>query len=86
MVVPPGGYAVIQFTTNNPGWWHLHCHMAHHLASGMGMLLNEAPELQSRFPPPADFPKCGGLHDSAGLEQHVLATTKAWQLLQGAAG
>ena len=41
-----GGYVVIRFIAENPGWWHLHCHMAHHLQSGMGMMLNEAPELQ----------------------------------------
>ena len=43
VIVPAGGYAVIRFRTDNPGWWHLHCHMAHHMQSGMGMLLNEAP-------------------------------------------
>jgi len=42
VIVPPGGYAVIRFRTDNPGWWHLHCHMAHHMQSGMGMILNEA--------------------------------------------
>ena len=48
-----------RFRTDNPGLWHLHCHMAHHLESGMAMLINEAPEYHARFQPPPGFPQCG---------------------------
>lgn len=57
VILPPGGYAVVRFVADNPGWWFLHCHMAHHFASGMGMLLNEAQDKQP--PPPSGFPMCG---------------------------
>ena len=53
------------------GWWHFHCHMAGHLASGMGMLINEAPELQSHFPPPPGFPTCASFDDSPQLDSFV---------------
>ena len=70
-VLVAGGYVVIRFIADNPGWWHLHCHMAHHLQSGMGMMLNEAPELQGvmllvvrlriePFVPAAHFPPPAG--------------------------
>ncbi len=41
VVVPAGGYVVIRIVSNNPGFWHMHCHMSHHLFYGMGLVLNE---------------------------------------------
>ena len=84
LVVPPGGYAVVRFVADNPGLWHLHCHMAHHLQSGMGMLLNEAPEKQPLFPPPPGFPRCGSLPDSSVLKSHVADSRGRWEALHGA--
>jgi hypothetical protein len=81
VIVPPGGYAVIRFRTDNPGWWHLHCHMAHHMQSGMAMLINEASALQGHFKPPKGFPQCGGFPDSAKLAKEVSASQAAWQQL-----
>ena len=37
--------------------WHFHCHMAHHLYYGMGMVIDAAPEFQQLFPPPPGFPQ-----------------------------
>jgi len=39
--VPAGGWAVIQFKADNPGWWFFHCHMLIHVHDGMGMVLVE---------------------------------------------
>jgi FtsP/CotA-like multicopper oxidase with cupredoxin domain len=87
VVVPAGGFAVVRFRVDNPGMWHLHCHMADHLASGMGMILNAAPELQPQLPPPAGFPRCGNLRDSESLAEHVASSRQRWEamLLGGAA-
>ncbi|KAI1763344.1 hypothetical protein GGR53DRAFT_369067 [Hypoxylon sp. FL1150] len=35
----PGYYIVIQFDLDNPGVWPLHCHIAWHLAGGMGWMI-----------------------------------------------
>jgi FtsP/CotA-like multicopper oxidase with cupredoxin domain len=83
VVVPPGGYAVVRFVANNPGWWHLHCHMAGHLASGMGMVIIEAPELLGEFKPPPGFPRCGNFHDSVAIAEHALSARGRWEALVG---
>jgi FtsP/CotA-like multicopper oxidase with cupredoxin domain len=71
IVVPPGGYAVVRFVADNPGWWHLHCHMSQHLFYGMGMVLNEGQPYQHFLPAPPGFPKCGNFDVTA---QHVRET------------
>jgi len=43
--VPPGGWAVIRFRANNPGWWLMHCHMHAHFSDGMAVVFDEAGEL-----------------------------------------
>ena len=30
VLVPAGGYAVVYFTSDNPGYWFLHCHIEVH--------------------------------------------------------
>lgn len=81
VIIPPGGYAVLRFRTDNPGWWHMHCHMAHHLMSGMGMFWEEAPELQDRFPPPQGFPKCKSFKDSSQFAAATLDSRGRWESL-----
>jgi len=34
LLIPIGGYAVIRFYTDNPGYWLAHCHQVSHLYSG----------------------------------------------------
>ena len=43
-LLPPNGYVVLRFVADNPGVWFFHCHIDWHLASGLGMLLIEAPD------------------------------------------
>ena len=57
VIVPGGGYVVIQFISDNPGYWYLHCHIEPHLIEGMAMVLNIANEQQNR--PPAGLSTCG---------------------------
>ena len=56
-IVPGGGYVVIHFISDNPGYWYLHCHVEPHLMEGMAMILNIAEDQQNR--PPAGLSTCG---------------------------
>ena len=41
ITVPFGGYTVIRFTVDNPGWWLLHCHVLNHQLEGMAVIVKE---------------------------------------------
>ena len=41
VIVPFGGYVVIRFTADNPGWWFFHCHIEIHQLEGMAAVVNE---------------------------------------------
>ena len=34
-LLQPNGYLVIQYNTDNPGVWPLHCHIAWHVSGGL---------------------------------------------------
>ena len=55
ITVPAGGYVVVDFLADNPGWWFLHCHIDRHLIRGMGIVVGELPECQN--PPPSSLMK-----------------------------
>ncbi|KIW35951.1 hypothetical protein, variant 2 [Exophiala oligosperma] len=42
--LPPSGWAVIRYITDNPGAWLFHCHVQWHLVSGMAVVLVENEE------------------------------------------
>ncbi|KAK4182965.1 multicopper oxidase-domain-containing protein [Podospora australis] len=44
VLVPNGGFVVIAFKTDNPGNWLMHCHIAKHAASGLGLQILERRE------------------------------------------
>ena len=56
-MVPAGGYVVINFISDNPGWWFLHCHIEIHQLQGMAMIVNEISD--EPLPPPKGMNKCG---------------------------
>ena len=56
LLIPAGGYAVVYFKTDNPGWWFLHCHIEVHQLEGMGLIINEGGE---KTPVPYKMQKCG---------------------------
>jgi hypothetical protein len=39
--VPRDGYVVIAYKADNPGAWLVHCHIAFHIAEGLGMQMME---------------------------------------------
>ncbi|GKV32452.1 hypothetical protein SLEP1_g41061 [Rubroshorea leprosula] len=59
--VPRNGWMAIRFKANNPGVWHLHCHIDRHMVWGMGTAFivkdGESPEAKM-LPPPPDMPPC----------------------------
>ena len=61
VTVPAGGYVVINFISDNPGHWFLHCHIDGHLLEGMALIVNEASEMQQELKPPPGIEKikCG---------------------------
>ena len=54
VIVPAGGYVVVRFLSNNPGFWVVHCHLEMHMVEGMVMVMREAvghlPKLPRNFP------------------------------------
>ena len=58
VMVPGGGYVVIEFISDNPGFWFMHCHIISDLLDGMAVVINEVESRQS--PAPDGFPTCGG--------------------------
>ena len=57
VTVPSGGYAVIQFVADNPGYWIMHCHVETHTLEGMAVVINETHAQQT--PPPCGMRTCG---------------------------
>ena len=51
LVVPGGGYVVIAFQANNPGYWFLHCHIEKHLSDGMALIVEAYPYTEHTSPP-----------------------------------
>ncbi len=71
VIVPGGGYVVLQFRSDNPGLWFLHCHIVPDLLEGMSVMINE---VESRHnPPPDDINKCGDFRISQSLFYEKLA-------------
>lgn len=51
VIVPAGGYVVIAFEADNPGYWFMHCHIEAHQLEGMAVIVQEYPSLQQWTPP-----------------------------------
>ena len=61
VIIPAGGYVIISFISDNPGYWLLHCHIIIHQLEGMAVLINEAQDRQSE--PPAGMNTCGNFNN-----------------------
>eukprot|EP00931_Biecheleriopsis_adriatica_P076126 TRINITY_DN49875_c0_g1_i1.p1 TRINITY_DN49875_c0_g1~~TRINITY_DN49875_c0_g1_i1.p1 ORF type:complete len:1551 (-),score=267.18 TRINITY_DN49875_c0_g1_i1:164-4816(-) len=84
--LPAGGWVVIQFKANNPGWWLFHCHMTHHLHDGMGLVMMEgkASEMPPRLTNASyyasrGFPSCGGDVEKFEKHGHHATSCNCWQ-------
>lgn len=59
VIVPAGGYVIISFISDNPGYWFLHCHIEVHQLEGMAVIINEAENRQRNAPGSILRNKCG---------------------------
>ncbi|XP_011300938.1 laccase-1 [Fopius arisanus] len=58
VTVPDGGYTIVRFYADNPGYWIFHCHIDFHVEIGMALVFkvgnnDEMPAV------PVGFPSCG---------------------------
>ena len=74
VLIPAGGYAVVYFKTDNPGWWFLHCHIEVHQLEGMGVIINEG---GFKTPPPEDMKKCGNFRLTTDEFNEAIAVTES---------
>ena len=44
ITVPFGGYSVIRFIVDNPGWCLFHCHVQVHQSAGMAAVIRALPD------------------------------------------
>jgi len=79
VVIPTGGYVVIQFLANNPGYWFMHCHIGLHSEDGMAVIINEAPDRHN--PPPPGMRTCGNF--SCSLEDFYTSLSAAEEMNYG---
>ncbi|KAF9930604.1 hypothetical protein FBU30_000307 [Linnemannia zychae] len=54
VTVPPYGYVVLRFVSDNPGIWAFHCHIEWHMAAGLMMQFLTMPNQVKAFDIPAD--------------------------------
>ena len=59
VMVPAGGYVVINFISDNPGWWFLHCHIEIHQLQGMAVIVNEKSANPGSLHQPKGMNTCG---------------------------
>lgn len=69
VTVPDGGYTVIRFKADNPGYWLFHCHLEFHVEIGMALVFKIG-EHSDMAPVPRDFPTCGSYMPDNMLEHH----------------
>ncbi|XP_013191002.1 uncharacterized protein LOC106135292 [Amyelois transitella] len=72
VTVPDGGYTVLRFKADNPGYWLFHCHIEFHVEVGMALVFKVG-EHKDMVPVPRDFPTCGSYIPDNMLEH---ATTE----------
>ena len=71
MIVPAGGYVVVQFRSDNPGFWFMHCHIVPDLIEGMAVVINEVEKFQN--PPPEGLSTCGDFNISQSVFYEKIA-------------
>ena len=55
-IVPAGGYVVVQFRSNNPGYWMFHCHTLLHQREGLALIIRE--DVDNIKGPPEEMKTC----------------------------
>merc|ERR1739838_443805 len=71
VIVPDGGYTVVRFFTDNPGFWAFHCHLSFHLEVGMMMVI-QVGETDQMNSVPEGYPKCGSWPNSSSVATNLV--------------
>ncbi|XP_061185783.1 uncharacterized protein LOC133193882 [Saccostrea echinata] len=86
--IPWGGYVVVRITADNPGYWLLHCHLAHHQSLGMSLVLQEG-DVSDMISTPPNFPTCNNFQSSQEYiksaikeQKKILAKKRYYKKLQ----
>ncbi|ELU15956.1 hypothetical protein CAPTEDRAFT_193609 [Capitella teleta] len=64
MVIPVGGYVVVRFLADNPGYWFMHCHTEFHNVEGMAMIFKVGNDSQMNRTP-QNMRTCGNQNPSS---------------------
>ena len=59
VMVPDGGFTVLRFLADNPGYWLVHCHMSWHNHNGKAFVVRVGDAAKDVAPVPDGFPTCG---------------------------
>ncbi|KAL5234168.1 hypothetical protein ACI65C_001578 [Semiaphis heraclei] len=65
VTVPDGGFTILRFIADNPGYWLFHCHIEFHVEVGMATVFKIGEDWEMP-PSPPGFPKCGN-YNGKGL-------------------
>ncbi|KAJ8708350.1 hypothetical protein PYW07_010475 [Mythimna separata] len=76
VTVPDGGYTVVRFKADNPGYWLFHCHIEFHVEIGMALVFKVG-EHKDMAPIPRDFPTCGSYLPDNMLEHATTEKTRS---------
>ena len=78
VIVPYGGYTVIRFIADNPGWWFFHCHIEIHQLEGMAAVINEMLSGEKPVEPsscPASCEPCPTGSPTGGSQSSLVASS-----------
>ncbi|KAL0274857.1 UNVERIFIED_CONTAM: hypothetical protein PYX00_002890 [Menopon gallinae] len=67
VTVPDGGYTIIRFLADNPGYWLFHCHIEFHMELGMALIFKVGEDSDYPRQPP-HFPQCNNFYPTEESE------------------
>ena len=70
VAVADGGFTIIRFLADNPGYWLVHCHMSWHSHNGMAFVVKVGDVAKDVAPVPKGFPTCGDFNTIQRREKH----------------
>ena len=80
--IPTGGYVVLRFIADNPGFWLFHCHIEFHAESGMALMfkVGDTKDMPSK---PKDWPNCASFSNKDGVSSLINGNKISfWQTIQ----
>lgn len=82
VTVPDGGYTIVRFHADNPGWWLFHCHINFHSETGMALVFHVGQP--GDLPPvPRGFPQCGSFQppeDPSPPKRYVMSSNGGYSM------